>query len=84
MSEIDLAGKDGAHQPKELTEKLWAFSEKEFGITKTKVKDTQDFLIRNKKAIAKENLLGQCSSGHSCKDSAREKLLQIIDLDAKE
>jgi len=84
MSDIDLVGKDGSHQQKELTQKLWAFSEKTFGVTKTKVKETQDFLIRNKKVIAQENLAGQCSSGHSCKDSAKEKLRQIVDLENKD
>ena len=83
MSEIDLAGKDGAYQPKELTEKLWEFSERAFGINMTNVNETQDFLIRNKKRIAQENLFGQCSSGHSCKESAKEKLKQIIDSEAK-
>mmetsp|Transcript_296 Transcript_296/g.724 ORF Transcript_296/g.724 Transcript_296/m.724 type:complete len:492 (+) Transcript_296:26-1501(+) len=84
MSDIDLAGKDGAYQSEELTEKLWAFSERSFGINKTDVEQTQTFLIRKKKTIAKENLLGQCSSGHSCKESAKEKLRQIIDLEAND
>lgn len=81
MYDINLDGKNGGHQEKELTGKLWALSEKCFGVTEMKVKETQDFLIRNKKEIARENLIGQCSTGHSCKDSAKEKLRQIVDSD---
>jgi hypothetical protein len=29
--------------------------------------------------IAEENLKGQCTLGHSCKDSAKEKLGKIVD-----
>ncbi len=78
MDKIDLVGNDGNYQEKEFTDKLWLVSNKAFGVTEANVKETQEFLVRNKKAIALENLLGQCSSGHSCKDSAKEKLREII------
>ena len=84
MQNVNLVGKDAPHggtmdQQKELTEKLWALSKDSFGVTKTKVKETQNYLIRNKKLIAHENLLGQCQPGHSCKDTAKEELRRIID-----
>ena len=78
MDKIDLVGNDGDYQNKEFTDKLWLMSNKAFGVTEANVKETQEFLVRNKKAIALENLSGQCSSGHSCKDSAKEKLRGII------
>ncbi len=78
MDKIDLPGSDGGFQDKEFTDRLWAIATRTFGVTETNVKDTQKFLIRNKKAIAQENLLGQCSTGHSCKDSAKAKLMDII------
>lgn len=84
MYKIDLVVNDGNRKQGELTEKLWAVSEYAFGVTKSKVQETQDFLIRNKKRIAEENLAGQCSTGHSCKDSAKEKLKQIVDSENKE
>ena len=87
MYNVNLVGKDvmlphgntSDQQQRELTQKLWALSKDSFGVTKTKVKETQNFLIRNKKLIAHENLLGQCQSGHSCKDTAKEELRRIID-----
>ena len=84
MDKVDLAANDGSYQEKDLTEKLWAMSKRAFGVTKANVKNTQEFLIRNKKAIAQENLLGQCSSGHSCKDSAKVKLRKIVDSKTKD
>ena len=84
MYKIDLVVNDANRKQGELTEKLWALSENVFGVTKSKVKETQDFFIRNKKRIAEENLAGQCSTGHSCKDSAKEKLKQIVDSENKE
>jgi len=63
---------------KELTEKLWALSEQAFGVTKQRARETQDFLTRHKKEIARENLMGQCSTGHSCKDKAKEELQRIV------
>ena len=84
MDKVDLPYVDVGFQDTEFTEKLWTLSKYAFGVTKTSVKETQEFLISNKKAIAKENLLGQCASGHSCKDSAKEKLRQIINSKPKE
>jgi len=69
---------DDTDKQKELIEKLWGFSKESFGMTIPNVKETQKFLVENKKRIAHENLLGQCSSGHSCKDTANEELRRII------
>jgi hypothetical protein len=79
MSGVNPAKREGGRQPKELTEKLWGFSKQAFGVTKTSVKDTQDFLNQNKALIAEENLKGQCTEGHSCNYAAKKKLRKIAD-----
>jgi len=79
MYGINLAVRDGSKKQKEL----WELSEIMFGLNKTKAKETQDFLIRNKKAIAQDNLMGQCTRGHSCKISSKEVLKEVIDLEEK-
>ena len=87
MYNIDILEKNIIHgiDQKELTKKLWTLSKNNFGIDKTKVKETQNYLIKNKKMIAYENLLGQCTNGHSCKDKAKEELNSIIaELDGEE
>jgi len=81
MSNIGLVEKNilrGIDQ-KEFTDKLWTLSKDKFGVNKTKVIETQNFLIKKKKMIAYENLLGQCTSGHSCKDRAKEELKRIVE-----
>jgi len=81
MYNIDLVEKDilrGVDQ-KEFTDKLWTFSKDKFGVNKTRVMETQNFLIKNKKMIAYENLIGQCTSGHSCKHTAKEELKRIVE-----
>eukprot|EP00536_Pseudo-nitzschia_multiseries_P002629 jgi/Psemu1/235905/estExt_Genewise1.C_350083 len=69
---------DSSKRQREFVLTLWELSETKFGVTHETVKDTQSFLHHNKKRIAHENLLGQCSLGHSCKDTAKEELRQII------
>jgi hypothetical protein len=75
MTGVNLDKLEGGRQEK----RLWGFSKRAFGITETSVKDTQDFLKRNKVLIAEENLKGQCTEGHSCKNSTKEKLGKIAD-----
>ncbi len=84
MEKVDLHHVDVSVQDKDFTEKLWRVSEYAFGVTKTSVQKTQKFLVSNKQAIAKENLLGQCTLGHSCKDSAKKKLRKIVNSKPKE
>jgi len=79
MDDVDLVKKNllrGTDLNK-FTSKLWSLSEENFGVNKKTVRETQNFLMKNKKMIAHENLLGQCTSGHSCKDAAKEKLKRL-------
>ncbi|KAG7354319.1 putative rhamnosyl transferase [Nitzschia inconspicua] len=61
------------------TNRLWQLLDERFSITKAKVQRTQEFLIGHRKEIAYENVLGQCTTGHSCKDQAKAELQRIID-----
>ena len=59
-------------------ELLWKVLRSDFGIDPAVVRKAQDFLVRNRKEIAHENSLGQCTSGHSCKDKARQRLERVV------
>jgi hypothetical protein len=81
MYNIDLGDREvprGIDQ-KKFIEKLWTLSKDRFGVNITKVMETQNFLIQEKKMIAYENLLGQCKSGHSCKDTAKAELKRLAE-----
>ena len=61
----------------ELMSKLWELLEERFAIDRTRALVTQSFLVDHRKQIAYENLLGQCTSGHSCKEEAKNELRRI-------
>jgi hypothetical protein len=63
---------------KDVNSKLWELLHLKFGVNKEKVKKTQDFLFGHRKDIAYENILGQCTTGHSCKEQAKIELQRII------
>ena len=58
-------------------EALWAGIEEFMHITRNDAEKTKDYLTRNLAEIASDNLRGQCTRGHSCKESTR-KLLEKI------
>jgi hypothetical protein len=62
----------------ELTNKLWQLLEERFAMNQTRLQETQSFLIEHEQQIAYENLLGQCTTGHSCKEEAKQELQQYI------
>jgi hypothetical protein len=62
----------------ELTDKLWELLERRFTIDPMRTMVTQSYLIEHRKQIAYENLLGQCTSGHSCKEQAKEELKRYV------
>jgi hypothetical protein len=63
---------------KKLTEKFWQLLCERFKISKIKVKETKEFLRLHQKEIAYENILGQCTTGHSCKDEAKKELQRLM------
>jgi len=67
-------GKDG-------TNIIWNKLKIEFNVSKDSVRSTQTFFQTFAKDIARENLEGQCTNGHSCKKSSEHKLKKLIDGD---
>lgn len=55
-----------------------------FGIAREHVKWINDYVYKHLAAIAHDNLAGQCTSGHSCKDEAKADLSKILDSHPKD
>ena len=56
---------------------LWDGIEEFMHITRNNAEKTKTYLERHLAEIASDNLLGQCTRGHSCKESTRELLEKI-------
>jgi hypothetical protein len=67
----------------EMATMLWELLEERFAINTTMVSETQDYLTRHQTQIAYENLLGQCTTGHSCKSQAKNRLKSYLDDESK-
>lgn len=84
MDAVNLGEKNvlrGTGDLKKFTAKLWSLLMEKFGVNQTALAETQHFLFRNKELISYENLAGQCKSGHSCKDTAKQKLEHLAKVD---
>ena len=57
---------------------LWNILSQNFAIQKENTISTKTYFIKNRKMIARENLLGQCLGDHSCKNSTKIRLQKII------
>ncbi len=67
-----------------ITQELWTFLEGRFHMSQDDAFETQRFLYKHQAQIAYENLLGQCTSFHSCKQQAKEALeMYVKDASAK-
>ena len=62
----------------ELTDWIWEKLKHEFGVSVDSVIKMHHYLRLHAKQIAKENLIGQCTDGHSCKDETKETLKDFI------
>jgi hypothetical protein len=62
-----------------LNHKLWQLLEDRFHMNRTIAQDTARYLQQHKAQIAYENLLGQCTSFHSCKQQAKDELQKYIE-----
>jgi hypothetical protein len=69
--------KEGALKQLPYQEKLWEIVNYFFGLSSERVRDLRRYLSDNMAAIASDNLQGQCSAGHSCKNGTRLKLRTI-------
>ena len=57
---------------------FWKIVERDFGIHQDSATTTSQYLKDHLPEIVVDNLKGQCTFGHSCKESSREKLLGIL------
>lgn len=69
----------GAMTQKVFQDTLWAMSEAMFGYTEERATLLHKYINSNLRLIAIDNLRGQCTEGHSCKDSSKTLLQTIID-----
>jgi hypothetical protein len=62
----------------EMTNWIWNKLQTEFHISMDDVIDTNLYLQEHATKIAKDNLSGQCTDGHSCKKGAQDRLKRVI------
>eukprot|EP00978_Attheya_sp_CCMP212_P005407 scaffold12111_cov48-Attheya_sp.AAC.1 len=78
---VTSAGMSGVGEVKTsqaLQMELWNVVKYLFAINRKDAIHTNTYLKDHEGVIALENLIGQCTDGHSCKDRARSALLKII------
>ena len=63
---------------KDGVKRLWTALDKIFFVSLDKVKETNQYVLDNLPQIAKENLEGQCTTGHSCKNSSAILLQKLL------
>ena len=84
MHNIEANGEPSVKTPqkyKDYAADLWRGTiEKQFGIKTEKAKEAADFMLENYLGTVRDNLKGQCTHGHSCKESSLEKLQRTIDI----
>ena len=81
MRNIDASqyGKQAAKSVQQMERKLWEVLEDRFEIGDAHLlNQTQSYLQDYSVQIAQDNLKGQCTSGHSCKEQAKQDLQKII------
>lgn len=69
----------GASKQKAYQEQLWAVVSPLFGFTPGKARQVHKYLEQNMQAIAEDNLRGQCTEGHSCKNTSQQLLQEILE-----
>lgn len=57
----------------------WNLALEDFGVVKSKVSELKNRFEKNIENILHEALLGQCTPGHSCKDSSKKKLGHLLE-----
>jgi hypothetical protein len=57
---------------------FWNMLHESFGLQRPQMRWMQKYLSDHLIEIAQDNLLGQCTTGHSCKDKARVALQELL------
>jgi hypothetical protein len=68
----------GATKQKGVQNQLWWAAKRLFGFSKRNARDINSYMKDRVKEIAKDNLDGQCTQGHSCKNSSQILLQSIL------
>jgi hypothetical protein len=58
---------------------MWDGAETIFGISRQAIVHTKRHVVEHLSGIAADNLKGQCTKGHSCKQEAKVLLKRILD-----
>jgi hypothetical protein len=69
----------GAAKQKGYQDRLWMVALSSFGLPYEEARDLCRYFNEHLRAIAIDNLKGQCTGGHSCKNATRLALQAIID-----
>lgn len=69
----------GAKKQESVQNQLWAVTTPRFGFTTEDASRLRVYVKEHLRSIAEDNLRGQCSDGHSCKESSKLVLQAIID-----
>jgi hypothetical protein len=78
VTSAGMAGVGEVKTSQALQTELWNVAKHSFAINRKDAIHTKTYLKDHEGVIALENLIGQCTDGHSCKDRARTALLNII------
>mmetsp|Transcript_157 Transcript_157/g.199 ORF Transcript_157/g.199 Transcript_157/m.199 type:complete len:140 (+) Transcript_157:74-493(+) len=62
----------------------WSKITKYFSIRKSSFQEANDFMSQHVVQIAQDNMKGQCTIGHSCKVSSKEKLQRFVDVELEQ
>jgi hypothetical protein len=75
---VDKTYHKGVLHQEALQDQLWTIAKARFGLTQEAARNVHEYFAQHMQAIARENLMGQCTSGHSCKSSSRMILESIL------
>jgi hypothetical protein len=75
---VDKTYHKGVLHQEALQDQLWIITKARFGLTQEAARNVHEYFAQHMQAIARENLMGQCTSGHSCKSSSRMILESIL------
>ena len=69
--------KAGAMKQKRYQQEMWEMAIHMFGLSPGRIRHIKRYLTGHLASIARDNLQGQCSAGHSCKNGTRTILQRI-------
>jgi len=75
---VDKKYHQGAIDQEKYQDQIWNLAFPRFGFTRQQASHLRTYLTNHLAGIAQDNLIGQCSLGHSCKNSSKALLQAII------